>query len=57
MKLGDSGEAFFVEECSENDEEIPANLATSPIPTEFKFEENTSFRFVLLLFNTKFSKS
>lgn len=46
MKLGDSGEAFFVEECSENDEELPENLATSPIPTEFKFDENTSFRFV-----------
>jgi len=29
MKLGDSGEAFFVEECLEDeDEELPANLAT-----------------------------
>ncbi|KAG5671749.1 hypothetical protein PVAND_001929 [Polypedilum vanderplanki] len=33
MKLGESGEAFFVEECSEGDlDELP-NLATSPIPT------------------------
>lgn len=52
MKLGESGEAFFVEECSENDEEIPANLATSPIPTEFKFDENTQFRFVLFFKNS-----
>nr|NP_001188883.1 lipin, isoform L [Drosophila melanogaster]ADV37132.1 lipin, isoform L [Drosophila melanogaster] len=36
MKLGDSGEAFFVEECLEDeDEELPANLATSPIPNSF----------------------
>ena len=34
MKLGESGEAFFVEECPEEEiEELPANLATSPIPT------------------------
>ncbi|CAH1727096.1 unnamed protein product [Chironomus riparius] len=39
MKLGESGEAFFVEECSEGDlDELP-NLATSPIPTN----ELTSF--------------
>ncbi|KAH8276505.1 hypothetical protein KR026_005253 [Drosophila bipectinata] len=36
MKLGDSGEAFFVEEClDDEDEELPANLATSPIPNSF----------------------
>ncbi|XP_034108587.1 phosphatidate phosphatase LPIN3 isoform X3 [Drosophila albomicans] len=36
MKLGDSGEAFFVEECPEDDgEELPENLATSPIPKSF----------------------
>ncbi|XP_064544235.1 phosphatidate phosphatase LPIN3 isoform X2 [Drosophila montana] len=36
MKLGDSGEAFFVEECpDDDDEELPANLATSPIPKSF----------------------
>ncbi|XP_055689858.1 phosphatidate phosphatase LPIN2 isoform X1 [Lutzomyia longipalpis] len=34
MKLGESGEAFFVEECPEDDlEELPSNLATSPIPS------------------------
>ncbi|XP_065367540.1 phosphatidate phosphatase LPIN3 isoform X3 [Calliphora vicina] len=34
MKLGESGEAFFVEECPEEDvEELPDNLATSPIPS------------------------
>lgn len=33
MKLGESGEAFFVEEVPESDnEEIPEHLATSPIP-------------------------
>ncbi|XP_022223954.2 phosphatidate phosphatase LPIN2 isoform X4 [Drosophila obscura] len=36
MKLGDAGEAFFVEECLEDDDdELPANLATSPIPLSF----------------------
>ncbi|XP_049819413.1 phosphatidate phosphatase LPIN3 isoform X2 [Aethina tumida] len=35
MKLGESGEAFFVEELvDEND--IPEHLATSPIPVEFE---------------------
>lgn len=34
MKLGESGEAFFVEECSEGDLEVlPHHMATSPIPT------------------------
>lgn len=32
MKLGESGEAFFVEECSEDDLDESSNLATSPIP-------------------------
>lgn len=33
MKLGESGEAFFVEELEDDDdEEIPEHLATSPIP-------------------------
>nr|XP_023012845.1 phosphatidate phosphatase LPIN3 [Leptinotarsa decemlineata] len=38
MKLGESGEAFFVEEVVEDDEnEIPEHLATSPIPvSEFE---------------------
>ena len=31
MKLGDAGEAFFVEECLE--ENFPTELATSPIPS------------------------
>uniref|UniRef100_A0A674NAP7 phosphatidate phosphatase n=1 Tax=Takifugu rubripes TaxID=31033 RepID=A0A674NAP7_TAKRU len=33
MKLGDNGEAFFVQE-SEQQNLVPAHLATSPIPTE-----------------------
>lgn len=33
MKLGESGEAFFVEGCHEEDGEVPAHMATSPIPT------------------------
>uniref|UniRef100_A0A8C6UM82 phosphatidate phosphatase n=1 Tax=Neogobius melanostomus TaxID=47308 RepID=A0A8C6UM82_9GOBI len=33
MKLGDNGEAFFVQE-SEEQNVVPAHLATSPIPTE-----------------------
>lgn len=38
MKLGDSGEAFFVEEVASSDtENIPEHLATSPIPvSEFE---------------------
>ena len=36
MKLGESGEAFFVEEIAEEDiEEIPDNMATSPIPSNY----------------------
>uniref|UniRef100_A0A8D0G4R7 phosphatidate phosphatase n=1 Tax=Sphenodon punctatus TaxID=8508 RepID=A0A8D0G4R7_SPHPU len=31
MKLGDNGEAFFVEETDNDQEEIPSYLATSPI--------------------------
>ncbi|KAL4217721.1 Lipin-3 [Mactra antiquata] len=31
MKLGESGEAFFVEELEDEEEEIPAYLATSPL--------------------------
>lgn len=37
MKLGESGEAFFVEEVQDSDvDEIPEHLATSPIPIEFE---------------------
>lgn len=42
MKLGDTGEAFFVEEIEDESEEseiIPAHLATSPIPHECNVEE------------------
>ncbi|XP_061614711.1 phosphatidate phosphatase LPIN2-like isoform X1 [Phyllopteryx taeniolatus] len=34
MKLGDNGEAFFVQETEEYDEMVPPHLATSPIPTD-----------------------
>lgn len=40
MKLGDSGEAFFVEEVGsgfQNDAEIPPHLACSPIPDDNHF--------------------
>jgi phosphatidate phosphatase LPIN len=42
MKLGESGEAFFVEECPEGDLEVlPHHMATSPIPSSelTNFEE------------------
>ncbi|KAF5909332.1 phosphatidate phosphatase LPIN2-like isoform X2, partial [Clarias magur] len=34
MKLGDNGEAFFVEENESLEAEVPAHLCTSPIPIE-----------------------
>ncbi|KAM9839505.1 phosphatidate phosphatase LPIN2-like [Aulostomus maculatus] len=34
MKLGDNGEAFFVQETELKNEVVPAHLVTSPIPTE-----------------------
>ncbi|XP_068199797.1 phosphatidate phosphatase LPIN2-like isoform X2 [Antennarius striatus] len=34
MKLGDNGEAFFVQETEQENEIVPAHLVTSPIPTE-----------------------
>ncbi|NXO57544.1 LPIN3 phosphatase, partial [Aramus guarauna] len=34
MKLGDNGEAFFVQESEENEGSIPSSLCTSPIPRE-----------------------
>uniref|UniRef100_A0A6I8PPL6 phosphatidate phosphatase n=1 Tax=Ornithorhynchus anatinus TaxID=9258 RepID=A0A6I8PPL6_ORNAN len=34
MKLGDNGEAFFVQETDNNQERIPSHLATSPILSE-----------------------
>lgn len=37
MKLGESGEAFFVEELEDDENDIPEHLATSPIPvSEFE---------------------
>ncbi|KAM8881051.1 phosphatidate phosphatase LPIN2-like isoform 1-T2 [Synchiropus picturatus] len=42
MKLGDNGEAFFVQE-TEHNTMVPAHLVTSPIPTEdplFRIREN-----------------
>ncbi|XP_030026829.2 phosphatidate phosphatase LPIN3 isoform X3 [Manduca sexta] len=38
MKLGESGEAFFVEEVSEDEAKCSAHLATSPIPAS-RFDE------------------
>ncbi|MBN3322609.1 LPIN2 phosphatase, partial [Atractosteus spatula] len=34
MKLGDNGEAFFVEESEDLQDRVPAHLCTSPIPLE-----------------------
>ncbi|XP_033939329.1 phosphatidate phosphatase LPIN2 isoform X1 [Pseudochaenichthys georgianus] len=34
MKLGDNGEAFFVEENENEESQVPAHLCTSPIPLE-----------------------
>ncbi|XP_071854134.1 phosphatidate phosphatase LPIN3-like isoform X2 [Apostichopus japonicus] len=39
MKLGDNGEAFFVEETNEEEESVPANLATSPIHSDLALME------------------
>lgn len=41
MKLGESGEAFFVTEIEEEEdvEEIPAHLATSPMPSDVNLME------------------
>ncbi|KAF7246308.1 Phosphatidate phosphatase LPIN2, partial [Varanus komodoensis] len=41
MKLGDNGEAFFVQETEETFEKVPAHLATSPLPTEEQFFKDT----------------
>ncbi|XP_058532969.1 phosphatidate phosphatase LPIN2 isoform X1 [Ochotona princeps] len=46
MKLGDNGEAFFVEETEEEYEKLPAYLATSPIPTEDQFFKDIDTRLV-----------
>ncbi|XP_064887977.1 phosphatidate phosphatase LPIN3 isoform X1 [Columba livia] len=39
MKLGDNGEAFFVQESEENEGSIPSGLCTSPIPMEESTED------------------
>ncbi|XP_071384978.1 phosphatidate phosphatase LPIN2 [Centroberyx affinis] len=38
MKLGDNGEAFFVEENENMESRVPAHLCTSPIPIEIPEE-------------------
>ncbi|XP_067359462.1 phosphatidate phosphatase LPIN2-like isoform X1 [Channa argus] len=38
MKLGDNGEAFFVEENENMAAQVPAHLCTSPLPLEFPEE-------------------
>uniref|UniRef100_A0A8C8BPK6 phosphatidate phosphatase n=1 Tax=Otus sunia TaxID=257818 RepID=A0A8C8BPK6_9STRI len=39
MKLGDNGEAFFVQESEENEGSIPSCLCTSPIPREESLQD------------------
>jgi phosphatidate phosphatase PAH1 len=34
MKLGDNGVAFFVEEITDDQDDIPLHLVTSPLPQE-----------------------
>ncbi|NWW93092.1 LPIN3 phosphatase, partial [Rhynochetos jubatus] len=41
MKLGDNGEAFFVQESEENEDSVPSCLCTSPIPGEESLEDAT----------------
>lgn len=51
MKLGESGEAFFVEEVEDDENEIPEHLATSPIPvSDFEniFREVGSFLTIVI---------
>ncbi|XP_060086898.1 phosphatidate phosphatase LPIN3 [Heteronotia binoei] len=43
MKLGDNGEAFFVEESEEQKESIPISLCTSPIPSEKNSDPATRY--------------
>ncbi|XP_059159928.1 phosphatidate phosphatase LPIN2-like isoform X2 [Physella acuta] len=39
MKLGEAGEAFFVQEIESEEEDIPAYLATSPLPSSMQLME------------------
>lgn len=51
MKLGESGEAFFVEELEDDeDNDIPEHLATSPIPVS---EIENIFKTQVLLGNVQ----
>ncbi|KAM7422192.1 hypothetical protein PAMA_010322 [Pampus argenteus] len=43
MKLGDNGEAFFVEENENMESHVPAHLCTSPIPLEVPEDMEESF--------------
>ncbi|KAJ0068983.1 hypothetical protein NL108_015763, partial [Boleophthalmus pectinirostris] len=40
MKLGDNGEAFFVEENEDLESKVPAHLCTSPIPCETEEQQD-----------------
>jgi phosphatidate phosphatase LPIN len=42
MKLGESGEAFFVEELSREDRTLPHHLVCSPIPSSDNVEKEES---------------
>nr|XP_051707322.1 phosphatidate phosphatase LPIN2 isoform X2 [Oryctolagus cuniculus] len=57
MKLGDNGEAFFVEETEEEYEKLPAYLATSPIPTEDQFFKDIDTCLVKSVGNERSSQS
>ncbi|XP_072307107.1 phosphatidate phosphatase LPIN2-like isoform X2 [Eucyclogobius newberryi] len=48
MKLGDNGEAFFVQEMEQQNEVVPAHLVTSPIPTEEDLSRSREARCVSL---------
>lgn len=52
MKLGESGEAFFVEEIEDTDnDDIPEHLATSPIPvSDFENLYTSQVIFKLILY-------
>lgn len=57
MKLGESGEAFFVQECHEHDlEKLPANLTTSPLPSEeFTAKYDDRYKHLILAYECVYS--
>ena len=61
MKLGQAGEAFFVEQVWSQAENVPYNLATSPIPStaymnpQFNFKVEESNEAVSLFYHFCFS--